>query len=733
MTEEPHTPCMPYLPYTPHPYEGAQYEEALARGEEVDLRPEKGARVDAAGGEEWGEGRKVEAALLARLLTEPAGLTGTHRALWLAGAHILGTLDLSAALLTRPLHLEDCYFGHEKPILLNDARAISVRLPGCHVRGLQGRAMRAQGDLCLGDGFTATGEIELQGAQIQGTVDCDRGTFRNPSKKALDASRLVVDGSLWFVGAELTGGVKLIGAQIGAQFNCTGATFDNGDATDDELVALEAYGLDVKGSMFLRDHFTALGEIRMSRARIGGDLDCSQGTFVKKKKDAQAKAFDLYGAFVNGTMRCRKKFKAVGEIRMRGARIGGDLDFSDSSLAKGPEGGKALDAERLTVDGTMKCSDGFVATGEVDLTGARIGGDLECCEGTFSNAALGAKALDAKRLTVEGTVKFSTGFTARGGVDLAGARVGGDLDCRLSTFTDAAESGNSLDAKRLTVEGSMKCSYGFSATGEVDLSGAHIGELDCSQGLFTTARTDGCSITLMNAEVSREVLFLPEGLTGFVDLRSAKVGRWFDSSTTWRGSNTIRMNGFTYTCIDSQERKMTVRERLDWIGRDTEGFVPQPYRQLADVYQREGSERDARKVRIAAQWRRRNNTKTSIDRRLRGVRMVWKSILRATIGFGYQPWLILLPIAVLYSFGSYWFSRAHEHHDIIRAKSVGADVHFNGAIYTADLLIPGANLGERARFLATDGTAIWAASYTLAGWALAAMLIAGLTGVFKKL
>jgi hypothetical protein len=432
-------------------------------------------------------------------------------------------------------------------------------------------------------------------------------------------------------------------------------------------------------------------------------------------------------------MRCRKKFKAVGEIRMRGAYVGGDLDFSDSSLSKGPDGGRALDAERLTVDGTMKCSDGFTATGEVDLTAARIGGDLECCEGTFISTTRGAKALDAKRLTVEGTVKCSTGFTATGGVDLAGARIGGDLDCRLSTFTDAAESGKSLDAKRLTVAGSMKCSYGFAATGEVDLSGAHIGELDCSQGTFTTARAEGCSITLMNAEVSREVLFLPEGLTGFVDLRSAKVGRWFDSSATWRGSTTIRMNGFTYTCIDSQGQKMTVRERLDWIGRDTEGFVPQPYRQLADVYQREGSERDARQVRITAQWRRRDHAQTSVDRRLQFVRTAWKAILRGTIGFGYQPWRILVPIAALYSFGWYWFSRAHDHHDIVRAKSVGSNVDFNGAIYTADLLIPGANLGERARFLATDGTAVWAASYTLAGWALAAMLIAGLTGVFKKL
>jgi len=37
-----------------------------------------------------------------------------------------------------------------------------------------------------------------------------------------------------------------------------------------------------------------------------------------------------------------------------------------------------------------------------------------------------------------------------------------------------------------------------------------------------------------------------------------------------------------------------------------------------------------------------------------------------------------------------------------------------------------------ARFLPIDDTAWWATGYTLAGWALAAMLIAGLAGVFRR-
>ncbi|MFD3572755.1 hypothetical protein [Streptomyces sp. NPDC058644] len=678
MTEEPHVP--------------RTHEEKLGAGEEVDLRPraaEAGggaatsARVDAAGGEHWGAAREVDASMLAKLLIGQGGSapTGTHRTLWLAGARIVGTLDLTAAVLTRPLYLEDCYFAAETPLLFNDARAVRIQLPGCHARGFQGRAMHTQGDLCLGDGFTATGEVQLQGAHIHGTLDCDDGTFTNPGGKALDASRISVDGSLWFVKARLTGGVRLISAQIGGQVNCAKSSFDNSASEGGRNLALDAYGLDVKGSMFLCGGFTALGEVRLGRSRIGGDLDCSHGSFTQV--DGSTPALNLYGTSVIGAMLCKERFTAVGEVRMIGARIGAELEFLDSTFTNEAKGGKALSAERLTVESTMKCSKGFRADGEVDLAGARIGGDLDLREGSFTNSAEDEKAIDAKRLTVLGTAK---------------------------------------------------CSAGFSAVGEVDFTSAHIGELDCKGCSFTATAAGKCAITLLSAEVTRGVLFRPEHLYGVVDLRSAKVGRWDDSAKAWRGGHAIRLSGFTYNSIGSaaDDEHMVTAKRLDWISRDAEGFVPQPYRQLADVYQREGSERDARKVQITAQWRRRNHPKTRADRKMLPFRTAWKGILRGTIGFGYQPWLILLPIAVLYSFGCYWFSRAYEHDDIVRARTLDPDVEFSGAIYTADLLIPGANLGERSRFLATEGTAVWAASYTLAGWALAAMLIAGLTGVFKR-
>ncbi|WP_405064952.1 hypothetical protein OG558_23695 [Kribbella sp. NBC_01510] len=228
-------------------------------------------------------------------------------------------------------------------------------------------------------------------------------------------------------------------------------------------------------------------------------------------------------------------------------------------------------------------------------------------------------------------------------------------------------------------------------------------------------------------------------LIGDLDLRFARTGGWYDSATTWPAARALHLHGLTYRAIEADPR-ISVKDRLDWIVRDSEGFIPQPYEQLARVYRGEGNAGKARKVQIAGQWRRRlaRSDKLSSSGRqsvrslwsdwvVRPIRVFWSTLLLITVGYGYRPWLILGPIGALFLFGWWWFDRASDHGKIVPSKG------FNSALYTADLLIPGASLGERTRFTALPDIAWWTAGYTLAGWALAAMLIAGLTGVFRRL
>jgi hypothetical protein len=284
----------------------------------------------------------------------------------------------------------------------------------------------------------------------------------------------------------------------------------------------------------------------------------------------------------------------------------------------------------------------------------------------------------------------------------------------------------------MTVNGSMFCCDGFAADGQVRLLGARIsGQLNCDGGAFVNP--GGNAIVLDHADVAETICLRPAALTGGISLLFARAGAWHDSATTWPAEGQLRISGFRYKAIQT-DPKVATKRRLEWLRRDSaEGFVPQPYEQLGAVYRHDGNEREARKVQICAQWRRRAARGDSrTDKVFRPVRVAWSALLLATIGYGYRPWQILSPIGFLFGFGSWWFGRAEQHGQIVPVNNQNPGVEFNAARYTVDLLIPGASLGERVRFLPVDAAAWWATGYTLVGWAMAAMLIAGLTGVFKR-
>jgi hypothetical protein len=97
------------------------------------------------------------------------------------------------------------------------------------------------------------------------------------------------------------------------------------------------------------------------------------------------------GLRVDGTMFCRAGFTAQGEVRLPGALIGGRLYFDGARLNN--PGGRAFVASRLTVGQDMFCrergvpghEEPLVAEGAVDLTGAHIGGDLDCTGAELRN------------------------------------------------------------------------------------------------------------------------------------------------------------------------------------------------------------------------------------------------------------------------------------------------------------------------------------------------------------
>ena len=186
-------------------------------------------------------------------------------------------------------------------------------------------------------------------------------------------------------------------------------------------------------------------------------------------------------------MFCRNGFTAQGEVRLPGARIGGRLYFDGAKLSN--PGGRAFVASRLTVGQDMFCRNHggpeheqpFVAEGAVVLPGAHIGGHLDCTGAQLRNDS--GPALYADSLQVDQAMFLRDGFTATGSGDdgavrLAGAHIGGHLDCTGANLRN--DSGPALDAYSLQVGQGMHLLGGFTATGSsgfgaVNLTGAHIG------------------------------------------------------------------------------------------------------------------------------------------------------------------------------------------------------------------------------------------------------------------
>jgi hypothetical protein len=346
------------------------------------------------------------------------------------------------------------------------------------------------------------------------------------------------------------------------------------------------------------------GAIRMRNAHITGQLNFSGATL----NNPNGMALDADGATVNGSMFCNRGFIATGEVRLIGAHITSQLNFSGATLSN--PGRPALYAERITVNGDVVCNERFTATGGVLLPGAHITGQLNFSGATLSNPC--GAALAADEITVNGGMVCDGGFTATGEVRLFRAHIAGQLNFAGATLNNPG--GWALIADGIAVNGSMFCRNGFTANGQVRLPGARI----TAQVVFThatlsspsesrpfgiytipfsVADPDRIALYLESAECLH--LLLPEYVQGWIDLTWA---RFITIRTPTRLKIRMWLTGLTYTNLDPD---LPVSQRIAWLRRDPGGFHPQPYEQLATYYRSIGRDRDARRVLLAKHRTRR--------------------------------------------------------------------------------------------------------------------------------
>ena len=409
---------------------------------------------------------------------------------------------------------------------------------------------------------------------------------------------------------------------------------------------LFADGLTTKGDVNLRDGFSAVGEVRLSGATIGGNLDCTGGKF--HNKNGYALVADKL--MTKGNVNLIKGFSARGGVRLLGANIGGDLNCTGGEFRK--EGGNAFFADKLVTKGDVNLIGDFCAEGAVRLLGANIGGSLNCVGGEFNNAS--GNAFFADRLMTKGDVNLIGGFCAKGEVRLLGANIGGSLNCTGGKFNNLG--GNALSLDDMTTKGNTHLRNGFCAKGEVRLLGANIGgSLSCAGGEFHNPKRYALNIN--NGNISGGLLWRKATCEGDVNLGYARADVLVDDLGSWKSCK-VNLDGFTYNRFANP---MDVQFRIDWLAKRPDGraFSPQPYEQEAKVLFGMGRPADARKVLLKKE---RLQTK---DGKMHWLRKVGRRFWDVFVGYGYRLRYTMLWMLGIVVLGAGLFGFAAHHNQIV--------------------------------------------------------------------
>lgn len=402
----------------------------------------------------WGEERRIRTTLIRWICRDPSAKDLVDpKGIQIYGAKLLGELDLTELRVPFRLALIRCRATEQ--ILLRGIEIPLLVFDGSWVRAVKADGANVMGGVTLRNGFRAEQQVRLHRARIGTDLDCGGGTFINPPRKGVEGSGIALaadgatfGGGVFLRGVHAEGEVRLSRAHIRDDLDCSDAVFHNGRSEPDagSCTALNADGVNVVGSIFIR-RVRAEGEVRLSRAKVGADVDCG------------------------------------------GARISNPFLWGTSG------GASALRMEGSAIGGNVVLNDQFHAEGAVTLRGAQITGQLICSGGTFENRPpLGAQvsmpALDASLANVQSGVFLGPQFRAEGEVRMQAARIGAVFHCDHGMFnnpprTNVSASGYALTADGLRVNGRVGMGPGFRAAGEVFLIGAQIeGDLDCGGGEF---------------------------------------------------------------------------------------------------------------------------------------------------------------------------------------------------------------------------------------------------------
>lgn len=425
---------------------------------------------------------------------------------------------------------------------------------------------------------------------------------------------------------------------------------------------------------------------------------------------------------------------------------------------------ESIFGDRLRSEGGLLLRDGFVTSGEVRLPGARIGGNLDFVGSSLAihpgDPNGGRVALFADGIHVAGGVFFRGGMKAKGEVRLLGAVIGADLDCCGCALESprCIDGGHrvSLNADGIRVKGTLFLSQSYSPQlrtimrGSVLMNGARVEGVLQMQGLECD-----CGVNLRQIKVERSFWIDDQTTTGgSLDLRDANVARVHDSKGAWTSNLRLKLDGFRYSSI-THESDMSVDDRIEWIRRGMTSakggvvYSPQPYQQLASVLAGMGREQDAARVRVAQYCARHKHEKPRGVHPIRGwVLWLWRWVVYLVLEYGYNRVRPLFLMAILWflSTAVCWYANSHglmvpasdqvlTSERYVMSRELPPDYPaLNPAMYAADSMLPIIDLHQERFWLPSPKEPLlraWLWIHIVLGWILSTFLAVGMSGLLR--
>ena len=556
------------------------------------------------------------------LFHEPFHNAIPHQGVRIAAAYIQGELDLTDAVLERPLVLIYSIFNSRVDMYRLTTPTL-VSFDGSRFDGaLTMDSVSIGGSLHMRNSM-GLANVDLSAAKISNNIDMNGSIF----KGELNMNAVSVEGSLLMQDRARFRNVDLYGAKIGGQLSMVGSTFTGN---------LEMTVVSIGGSLHMRDGAN-FNNVDLSAAKISNSIIMSGSKF---KGELNMNVISVEGSLL---MRDRAKFN---NVNLQGAKIGGQLSMVGSTFTGN------LEMATVSIGDSLQMQDG-AKFNSVDLRVAQVGNDVEIFSSTFMGK------LDMGLLSVgNGLFMNNADFID---VNLGAAKIGNILDMRNSTFTgvihmNLVSVGNSVfmsGANFMNVElagakiGNIVSMADANFKGELDMKSAFIGgSLIMGKARFAnltnlTFLSVGSNLeiqgtvlrrlNLTGARIEQTLRLSKSGVPNIewkkyeledktlqspkLTLKNAKVDVLQDNKNSWPDQLERSLEGFTYNHLaapglNGQEMPHQRGSDwfIDWLNKADETYSPQPYKQLAGVLRTAGLEEMANDILFASRERMRRES-----------------------------------------------------------------------------------------------------------------------------